>query len=299
MKYDSADSTRQLFTSKERDTESGLDYFGARYYSSTQGRFTSVDPLIASGRPVKPQSWNRYAYVLNNPIRLIDPDGLMDNDEEFEPAPQVDPRPYGQGLIDKAQKNKSPFIVIYVAGITNVFISDTKAGRDELSKALETSVENIIPVTNNHGWVGGLSSNPNKESSKYAADLIKYALNKGFDPEQIYLVAHSNGVPTLEYALKQVSTDSKFAGAMVLGPNTGDVNVIGNIVGRASSSITAMSPNDMIVKAGPDLSAEEIAQGLRNNPDAVVYKTYQGSHSMQNYVRALREGNKHQLNPKP
>jgi RHS repeat-associated protein len=70
------DSVRQKFTSKERDAETGLDYFGARYYSSTQGRFTSVDPLMASARTGNPQTWNRYSYTWNNPINLIDPLGL-------------------------------------------------------------------------------------------------------------------------------------------------------------------------------------------------------------------------------
>jgi len=65
-----------LFTGKERDGETGLDYFGARYYGSAQGRFTSPDPLLSSGRPWDPQSWNRYSYVLNNPLRYTDPLGL-------------------------------------------------------------------------------------------------------------------------------------------------------------------------------------------------------------------------------
>jgi RHS repeat-associated protein len=69
------DGVRQQFTSKERDVAIGLDYFKARYYSSVEGRFTSIDPLDASGFPVNPQSWNRYSYVLNDPIRLTDPDG--------------------------------------------------------------------------------------------------------------------------------------------------------------------------------------------------------------------------------
>lgn len=56
--------------------ESGLDYFGARYMSSAQGRFTSPDPLLNSGRPDDPQSWNRYAYVSNNPLKYRDPFGL-------------------------------------------------------------------------------------------------------------------------------------------------------------------------------------------------------------------------------
>ena len=64
------------FTGKERDAETGLDYFGARYMSSPQGRFTSPDPLLNSGRLDDPQSWNRYAYAGNNPLRYIDPTGL-------------------------------------------------------------------------------------------------------------------------------------------------------------------------------------------------------------------------------
>ena len=60
---------------KERDAETGLDYFGARYFGGGMGRFTSPDPLMASAVPELPQSWNRYSYVLNNPLRYIDPTG--------------------------------------------------------------------------------------------------------------------------------------------------------------------------------------------------------------------------------
>ncbi len=52
---------RRLFTGQERDVEvdSGLDYFGARYMSAAQGRFTTPDPLMASAKASDPQSWNR------------------------------------------------------------------------------------------------------------------------------------------------------------------------------------------------------------------------------------------------
>jgi RHS repeat-associated protein len=72
------DTTRQKFTSKERDVETGLDYFGARYYSLIQGRFTSPDPLHASATVTDPQSFNRYSYVRNMPLISIDPNGLDD-----------------------------------------------------------------------------------------------------------------------------------------------------------------------------------------------------------------------------
>jgi RHS repeat-associated protein len=66
-----------FLTQKERDNETGLDYFLARYYSSPQGRFTGVDPLMGSGKPEVPQSLNRYSYCINNPLLFIDPDGLI------------------------------------------------------------------------------------------------------------------------------------------------------------------------------------------------------------------------------
>ena len=67
-------------TGKERDTESGNDYFGARYYASSMGRFLSPD-WSAKIEPIpyaklnNPQSLNLYAYVGNNPLIRTDPDG--------------------------------------------------------------------------------------------------------------------------------------------------------------------------------------------------------------------------------
>jgi RHS repeat-associated protein len=62
--------TKEGFTSKERDAESGLDYFGARYYTPALGRWTSGDPL-ADLYP----AWSPYTFVLNRPNDTIDPDG--------------------------------------------------------------------------------------------------------------------------------------------------------------------------------------------------------------------------------
>jgi RHS repeat-associated protein len=76
---DSNPTSRHLFTAKERDVESGLDYFLARYMSSALGRFTSVDPENAGATRSDPQSWNGYAYVTNRPLTLTDPDGRCPN----------------------------------------------------------------------------------------------------------------------------------------------------------------------------------------------------------------------------
>jgi len=64
------------FTGKERDAESGLDDFGARYNSSAMGRFMSPDPDNAGAIDEDPQTWNAYSYARNNPLRYTDPDGL-------------------------------------------------------------------------------------------------------------------------------------------------------------------------------------------------------------------------------
>lgn len=64
------------YTGKERDAETELDYFGARYYAAKTGRFTAIDPVYNwNENLLDPQRWNRYSYGRNNPLRYVDPDG--------------------------------------------------------------------------------------------------------------------------------------------------------------------------------------------------------------------------------
>ena len=69
--------TEHQFTGKERDSESGNDYFGDRYFASSMGRMLSPDPgnISAIFHMDDPQSWNGYAYAHNNPLRFTDPSG--------------------------------------------------------------------------------------------------------------------------------------------------------------------------------------------------------------------------------
>jgi RHS repeat-associated protein len=68
---------KRKFSDKERDGETGLDYFGARYYCSYRYRFLTVDPVLnkKAGQAI-PQLLNLYAYCMNNPITYVDPFGL-------------------------------------------------------------------------------------------------------------------------------------------------------------------------------------------------------------------------------
>lgn len=71
-----SDTIRRQFTGYERDGETGLDFAQARMYANQFGRFTSPDPIIMENRRlVDPQAINLYAYVRNNTLKYVDPDG--------------------------------------------------------------------------------------------------------------------------------------------------------------------------------------------------------------------------------
>jgi RHS repeat-associated protein len=84
-------STRQ-FTGHERDSDNGSDYMLARYFNIHNGRFDSPDPLLTPSKTLgSPQAWNRYSYVLNNPMNHFDPDGttVWLSDDPKERAIQI------------------------------------------------------------------------------------------------------------------------------------------------------------------------------------------------------------------
>ena len=137
---------RQHFTGQQRDNETGLDYFIARYYSSTQGRFTSSDPL--GGQIVNPQSLNKYVYVRNNPLRLTDPTGMYvcadgkkcdsDEDKKFEKARQQDLKSKDADVVRAAKAYGDPTVDNHV----NVSFADLdKKGEGGVTRSTVGGVE--------------------------------------------------------------------------------------------------------------------------------------------------------------
>ncbi len=100
--YGNQTQIKQQFTGKERDGETGLDYFGARYLSGAQGRFTSPDEPLFDQSPNDPQSWNLYSCVRNNPLRYTDPTGNkcvnLDGGGQGDDGQPGDPCPESAGI---------------------------------------------------------------------------------------------------------------------------------------------------------------------------------------------------------
>jgi RHS repeat-associated protein len=89
MKTLAGATNNKQFVRKEKDKETGLYYFGARYMNDKIGRFISVDPIgpvdektgkVNEKMLLNPQRLNRYAYGLNNPYRYVDRDGMWGED---------------------------------------------------------------------------------------------------------------------------------------------------------------------------------------------------------------------------
>ncbi len=97
------------FTGQKFDASDGLMYYGARYYDAALGRFISADTIVPS--TYNPQALNRYSYVLNNPVRYVDPSGHCPIDEETGGCERdnngnvivgVDQKEYGEPPPDKS-----------------------------------------------------------------------------------------------------------------------------------------------------------------------------------------------------
>ena len=93
-----SDANHYKFTGKERDSESGLDNFGARYFTAALGRFMTPDDPFMDQDPADPQSLNLYTYVRNNPLSSVDPTGLWC---VWEDGTHDDP--HSQGGADQGQ----------------------------------------------------------------------------------------------------------------------------------------------------------------------------------------------------
>ena len=88
------------FSAKEKDTETGYSYFGSRYYNSDLSIWLSVDPMAA-----KYPSTSPYAYCRNNPIRLVDPNGMFDDEAKAIKLRSRAAKRYGEDRVSDVYNN--------------------------------------------------------------------------------------------------------------------------------------------------------------------------------------------------
>jgi RHS repeat-associated protein len=160
--YGDTDGLRHKFTAKERDTESNLDYFGARYFSGAQGRWTTPDDIYNDTDPTNPASWNRYVYVLNNPMKNVDPNGEFTAEAAKWVQAQVS---YAVNFYTNAAIDSGSPVAAAATSFTTGVIGDVINGVADAFRAGEslgtvldsgTTGEKVAAAVEDGGRVGGL-----------------------------------------------------------------------------------------------------------------------------------------------
>jgi RHS repeat-associated protein len=248
------DPNRYKFTGKERDSESGLDYFGARHYASTVGRFMTPD-WNEDPDPVPyadlrdPQSLNLYSYVRNNPMNSTDDDGhecTQDANgnihcvvrEPLPPEPlvghQINPY-YGMGMFAFENEEFGPYA--WAAGGTLLAIgcyqthclsfltqkntNDSPPPADASSSTSKTASPNPDPTGQKPKPV---QSGNSKTVSKGAAKALNKAFNKNLSPREwgraLEALKSENNVPNNFHG--QIMSNGDFVGNGETIGNIGD-----------------------------------------------------------------------------
>ena len=212
-----SEAIRQKFTGYERDNETGLDYAQARYYSPTQGRFTSIDPLDPvlgrqgasdkeeaerqfRGYLSQPQRWNDYAYCLNNPLRYIDPDGfdplvvnlnvIYDKNANYRAEEKL---AFANSYVAQLQQDFGHldiiFNVTYREG-TATNIANAMQTSPDYHKVTSGAVEGAINAFVTRGSVG-----PSTESTNYNTGIVWIStMSTGVPGDLTHGIIHALGV---------------------------------------------------------------------------------------------------------
>lgn len=209
------DANASWFTSKERDAETGLDYFGARYFSSAQGRFTSPDwsatpQAVPYADLSDPQTLNLYSYTRNNPLSHRDLDGHADVLTDF-------------GNFVGTNLEQSGIPVLMKTGAAIIFVSGVLSNADarqaiknaanEALKAVSsaqddgTAAAEALQGRSSEGKPGTLGKPDHQQTVKDEAERI-------------------NGQPEVKIPTPEGSKGSRRADAVGTNPETGQPEIV-------------------------------------------------------------------------
>jgi len=272
------DTNHYKFTGKERDTESGLDYFGARFYGNFYSRFISADRPFADQHLEDPQSWNLYIYATNNPLTYVDQGGFGANKAVVAEA---------KAQMDKLQRGDT-YTLVYL-GINsgpeiNYKNTPTAKAVYDFSGMFGMGTMNagntiILPNDNAEGDAYFGSINHNQADTGKA--ILDIAVPKGL---AVYIMTHSNGVNGGADSVKGLPADT-LKGALAVAPNTGSADTMNKIVKASAATWIIVSDNDDKLKyAGSGhKSAKEWRKAFAGSKKVHVIQTFQSGHGAQEY----------------
>ncbi|MCZ2076116.1 MAG: RHS repeat-associated core domain-containing protein [Bryobacterales bacterium] len=222
-------------TGHEFSSETGLDYFGARYFSGAMGRFTSPDPINANIlRVINPQRWNMYAYAVNNPLAFTDPDGrdavavgFREGAHGFGHAGIISILKNGQALFSHYGPQR-PGWAIDKGKVQSFALSSVRFGLDgtPTSQSYQQMAAEIAKQTG------------------YSADMMQFAYFKTSDSETQSLLAWQK-------ATQDASDRGTIAGYKVLGSSCRDYCLTGLYRGGATGDpgyfYFSAIPNEMLL----------------------------------------------------
>lgn len=160
------------FNGKERDAESGLDDFVARYDSSNLGRFMTPDSGVDQ-HPEEPQSWNLYAYARNNPLAFTDPSGEYICGDSMSSAQCAD---FQKGL-DQAQQGANAAKDLY--GAKSDQYKDAQRAIDAYGKAgVNNGVTIQVGDTGKFGGTTTVAGDGEKTADNPTGQKIEVKFNK-------------------------------------------------------------------------------------------------------------------------
>jgi RHS repeat-associated protein len=251
---------RQQLTLKERDLETGLDYFLTRYYASNQGRFSGVDRYdinverqsIADDDEAEqtfasyisqPQHWNRYAYAINNPLKYVDPLGeaieLTGTEEERKKQLKELQQAVGKRASAYLYENKGAdgkyYVGIYKNGPT---------GKGPAFEKINSVAGEIEPIINDTKVVGlSVVSNGTK-----ITDDFGQSITIGTIPNNSPGATAQVGGRLMIYFLDPKTNPGKIPGTLMLGTEGKDAviypgEVLAHELGHARAYMTG-DPNN-------------------------------------------------------
>jgi RHS repeat-associated protein len=262
------DRVQSRSTGKERDAESGNDYFGARYYASSMGRFMSPDPTqLYYADPTNPQSMNLYSYALNNPLRFTDPTGEAycqwsrnggknggeDRDDTYTGDPTED-----QGAASQNDCEKQGGSWIYESGDPQ-----TVQNSSGNTGTIPTPSDSVVVTAQDPGVVGALPLEPPQQieevdpSLQLALGVMNFGIpklcaagitasfhkfNAGVSASGNGVGATANGHATSHYTPQAKGVDMRSASrafkAIPFGVNLAPSDPSGNTINSVSADAT-------------------------------------------------------------